>query len=285
VADLMTAINTSGYGMTASINSNGKFQVTSSNGSISVSNFTMSPALGTVAATNTIQDLINGINGSGLGVTASLVSVQNPNQLRGATASLTGATAIAAGETLTINSGAQAANGTYANTFTYTASATTRDPVAGTAGNATVQGLIDAINNSGTPFHAFLDVAGKVQIIDSSYSGNISASGSATAVTGAFSEPAATTQLQITDTQNRGDLTATNNDPLMGFVANTNGIALEGGNTDSFIAPQIMGSGGANLQSQEHGAGSGPTHPKETMMRFYDRQHRPITPSRWRLGR
>src|SRR5947209_7199930 len=33
------------------------------------------------------------------------------------------------------------------------------------------------------------------------------------------------------------------------------------------------GSRGDDLTSQ-HGAGSGPTQPKETMMRFYDRQHR-----------
>jgi flagellin len=246
VGDLMTAINTSGDGMTASINANGKFQVTSSNGAISVSNDTTLP-LGTVAATNTIQDLINGINASGLGVTASLASVSNPNQLRGATGSLTGATAITAGETLTINSGTQAANGTYANTFTYTASATTKDPVAGTAGNNTVQGLIDAINDSGTPFHAFLDSSGKLQITDSSYSGNLSASGTATAVTGALAEPAATTQLVINDPQDRGDLSVSNNDPVLGYVAPANGVALEGGNADSFVAPQMTGSGGASV--------------------------------------
>src|SRR3954468_20598430 len=33
------------------------------------------------------------------------------------------------------------------------------------------------------------------------------------------------------------------------------------------------GSRGDDLESQ-HGAGSGPTQPKETMMRFYDQQHR-----------
>jgi flagellin len=246
VGDLMTAINTSGFGMAASVNANGKFQVTSSNGAISVSNNTTLP-LGTVAATNTVQDLINGINASGLGVTASLASVSNPKQLRGATGSLTGATAITAGQTLTINSGVQAANGTYANTFTYTASTTTKDTVAGTAGNNSVQGLIDAINTSGTPFHAFLDSGGKLQITDSSYSGNLSAAGTATAVTGALAEPAATTQLVITDPQNRGDLAVTNNDPLMGFVAATNGNPLEGGNADSFVAPQMTGSGGASV--------------------------------------
>jgi len=245
VGDLMTAINTSGDGMTASINSNGKFQVTSSNGAISVSNNTLL-ALGTVAPTNTIQDLINGINASGLGVTASLASLQNPNQLRGATASVTAGTATT-GDTLTINSGVQAANGTWSNTFTYTGSATTPDTVLNTAGNNTVQGLIDAINTSGTPFHAFLDNGGHLQITDSSYSGNISAAGTVTAVTGAFSEPAATTQLVINDAQNRGDLTATNNDTALGYVANTGGNPLEGGNADSFVAPSMTGSGGASV--------------------------------------
>jgi len=76
-----------------------------------------------------------------------------------------------------------------------------------------------------------------VQITDASYSGNLSAAGTVTA-TGAFAEPAATTQLEITDPQNRGTLGVTNNDPLMGFVASPNGIALEGGNADSFVAPR-----------------------------------------------
>ncbi len=247
VGDLMTAINNSGFGMTASLTGAGNFQVTSSNGAISVANNNMTAVLGTVAATNTVQDLINGINASGLGVTASLVSVSNPNQLRGATGSLTGATAITDGETLTITSGTQQANGTYPNTFTYTASATTKDSVLNTAGNDTVQGMIDAINTSGTPFHAFLDSGGKLQVTDSSYSGNIAAAGSATAVTGALAEPAATTQLVINDAQNRGDLAATNNDVNLGYVANTGGNPLEGGNADSFVAPAMSGNGGASV--------------------------------------
>jgi len=252
VGDLMNQINTSGKSLTASINGSNLFQVVSSNGNVTVSsNNTISPALGTVAATNTIQDLINGINSSGLGVTAALASVSNPNQVRGATGSLTGATAITAGQTLTLNSGVQAANGTYANTFTYTSTAGSAgkiaDPIANTQGNNSVQGLIDAVNNSGTPFHAFLDGAGKIQFTDSTYSGNLSAAGTATAETGAFAEPAATTQLQITDAQNRGNLTVTNNDALMGFVAPANGIAMEGGNADSFAAPQMTGNGGASV--------------------------------------
>jgi flagellin len=242
VGDLMTAINTSNQGLTASINANNNFQVISSNGPVSVSNDTTTE-LGTVAPTNTIQDLINGINGSGLGVTASLQSVSNPNQLRGGTALTTSgaATAITAGEGLTITSGAQQANGTYANTLTYTASATTKDPVTGTTGNNTVQGLIDTINASGTPFRAFLDNGKYVQIIDTSYSGNVAAAGTATAVTGTFAVPAATTQLEITDPQNRGNLAATNNDTLMGFVAAANGNPLEGANSNSFTAPAMSG--------------------------------------------
>ena len=251
VGDLMNQINTSGYGMTASLTAGGNFQVTSSNGAISATNNNATATLGTVAATNTLQDLINGINSSGLGVTAALASVSNPNQVRGATGSLTGATAITAAQTLTLNSGVQAANGTYANTFTYTSTAGTAgsiaDPVANTQGNNTVQGLIDAVNNSGTPFHAFLDGAGKIQFTDSTYSGNLSAAGTATAETGAFAEPAATTQLQITDAQNRGNLVVTNNDAVMGFVAPTNGKPMEGGNADSFVAPQMTGNSGASV--------------------------------------
>ena len=251
VGDLMNQINTSGFGMTASLTAGGNFQVTSSNGAISATNNNATATLGTVAATNTLQDLINGINSSGLGVTAALASVSNPNQVRGATGSLTGATAITAAQTLTLNSGVQAANGTYANTFTYTSTAGTAgsiaDPVANTQGNNTVQGLIDAVNNSGTPFHAFLDGAGKIQFTDSTYSGNLSAAGTATAETGAFAEPAATTQLQITDAQNRGNLVVTNNDAVMGFVAPTNGKPMEGGNADSFVAPQMTGNSGASV--------------------------------------
>jgi flagellin len=257
VGDLMNQINTSGYGMTASINSNGNFEVTSSNGAISVTNNNAN-VLGTVAATNTVQDLIDGINASGLGVTAGIVkNVTNPNRLQGATALTTSgaATPITDGETLTITSGTET-DGDYANTFTYTATAGTAgsiaDPVAGTQGNDTVQGLIDAINNSGKPFHAFLDAGNHLQITDSSYSGNLAASGTVAtgstggvgAVTGAFSSPTVN-QLEITDPENRGDLAVTNNDPVLGFVANGN--PLEGGNADSFVAPQMTGSGGAHV--------------------------------------
>jgi flagellin len=251
VGDLMNQINTSGKGLTASINSNGQFQVISSNGAVTVgSNNTTTSTLGTVTATNTIQDLISGINGSGLGVTASLQSVQNLNQLVGSAVPTGGASAALTGN-LTLNSGTET-NGTWSNTFTYAASGTTPDPVAGTAGNNTVQGLIDAINNSGTPFRAFLDNNGNVEIIDTSYSNNVSASSGTLALAGPtalnFAVPAATTQLEITDPQTRGDVAATNNDPLLGYVAvNASGKPLEGNNPDSFTAPELLGPGGADV--------------------------------------
>jgi flagellin len=250
VGDLMNQINTSGKGLAASINSNGLFQVTSSNGAISIgTNNTTTSTLGTVTATNTIQDLISGINGSGLGVTASLQSVQNLNQLVGS-ATPTGASAGLTGN-LTLNSGTET-NGTWSNTFTYAASGTTPDPVAGTAGNNTVQGMIDAINNSGTPFRAFLDNNGNVEIIDTSYNNNASASSSLTLTASStalnFAVPTATTQLEITDPQARGEVAATNNDPLLGFVAvNSSGNPLEGSNSDSFTAPELLGPGGADV--------------------------------------
>jgi flagellin len=238
VGDLMTAINTSNQGLTASINANNNFQVISSNGPVSVSNNTMTE-LGTVAPTNTIQDLINGINGSSLGVTASLQSVQNNNQLQGATALTTSglATALTATDTLTITSGTQQANGSYPNTFTFTA-----------ASGDTVQTLINAINTSGTPFRAFLDNGKQMEIIDTSYSQNVAAAGSiATDTTGAFAVPNPTTQLEITDPQKRGDLAATNNDPLLGFVAAAGGNPVNGANSDSFTAPYLQGLGGVDV--------------------------------------
>jgi flagellin len=252
VGDLMNQINTSSDGLTASINSSGQFQVTSSNGAVSIgtNNSTVS-TLGTVTATNTIQDLIGGINGSGLGVTASLQSVQNLNQLVGSVAPTGGASATLTGN-LVLNSGTEV-NGSYPNSFTYSANPGTPDPVAGTPGNNTVQGLIDAINNSGTPFRAFLDNNGNVNIIDTSYSNNVSASSSSTlALAGptalTFANPLATTQLEITDPQARGDIAATNNDPLLGFVAvNSSGNPLEGSNSNSFTAPELLGPGGADV--------------------------------------
>jgi flagellin len=203
----------------------------------------------TLTATNTVQSLINGINASGLGVTASLVSVTNPNEVVSANGSLTGAGAITAGGTLTITSGT-AVNGVSPNTFTYTASASTPDTVAGTAGNNTVQGLIDAINTSGTPFHAYLDSSSHLQITDSSYSGNIATSGSlaGAGTPGAFASAGAIQQLEITDPQNRGNLAVQSNDVALGFVASTGGNPLKGGNADAFAAlSSTSGNSGASV--------------------------------------
>jgi flagellin len=242
VGDLINQINTSGYGMSASINGNNVFQVTSSTGNLTVSNNTISPALGTVAVTNTLQDLINGINGSGLGVTASLQSVTNTNQLQTTVTGnpvLSGASAVVG--TITLNSGTPGANGASPNTYTFTAG-TTKDPITG---------LIDSINDSGTPFHAFLQ-NGKLEVTDSSYSGNISATYTGVTMAGAsvtsFANPASATQLEISDPLNRGDLTVANNDSVLGYVANTSSNPLQGGNADSFVAPgQTNGSSGASV--------------------------------------
>jgi flagellin len=253
VGDLINQINASNKGMTASINSNNVFQVVTSTGNLTVSNNTISPALGTVAVTNTVQDLINGINASGLGVTASLVNnVTNKNQLQTTITGnpvLAGNSAIAG--TITLNSGAQGANGAYANTFSYVAG-TTKDPITNSA-TGTVQGFIDSVNSSGTPFHAYLQ-NGQLEVTDSSYSGNVNATftgvtmtAGLNAVTG-FGNPTAATQLQISDPLNRSDLTVTNNDAVLGYVANTSSNPLQGGNADSFAAPgQTSGSGGASV--------------------------------------
>jgi flagellin len=252
VGDLINQINTSGYGLTASINGAGQFQVTSSNGAISATNNNTTSTLGTVAATNTIQDLINGINASGLGVTAALAPVTNANEIVSANA-VTAGGVITAGGTLTLNSGT-ATNGVYPNTFTYTATAGTTgniaDPVAGTQGNNTVQGLIDAINNSGTAFHAYIDGSGKLDITDGTYSGNITTAGTlaGAGTPGAFTAAPQVQQLEITDSQNRGNLAVQSNDAVLGYVGNTGGNPLKGGNADAFIAPgTATGSSGASV--------------------------------------
>ncbi len=249
VGDLINQINGSGKNMNAQL-VGGKLQVSSTGtGTLTVSNNGLSSVIGTVSPTNTIQDLINGIDNSGLGVTAGLLAVTNMNELQGATAmSSQGATALTAGtSTITITSGAQnPLTGAYANTYTFTASSTNKDPVTGGTGTATIQGLIDSINTSGTPFHAFLDAGNKLQITDSSYSGNLAVSSNIGSVTGAFSNLSAT-QLAITDPLNRGNLAVTNNDATLGYVAPANGNALEGGNSDSFINLAGTGSSGANV--------------------------------------
>jgi len=235
--------------MTASLTSNGNLQVTSSNGLLSASANTMTP-LGTMNGTNTVQDLINGINASGLGVTASMVSETNPNQFV-STASVTSAATTVTGS-FTITSG-QETNGVYANTFTYTPSTLAIDPVTGGTGNNTVQGVMDDINASGTPFHAFIDGNHKLEITDSSYSGNLSVStglqiGIANTAAG-FAATGSISQLEITDPLNRGDLNVTNNDAALGYVpVNSSGLALEGSNPDSFISAwETTGESGANV--------------------------------------
>jgi flagellin len=66
-------------------------------------------------------------------------------------------------------------------------------------------------------------------------------------VTG-FGNPAAATQLEINDPLSRGNLDITNNDSVLGYVANTSSNPLQGGNADSFVAPgQTSGSGGASV--------------------------------------
>jgi flagellin len=251
VGDLMNQINANSNtkNITASLQ-NGKLQLTSTNGDIAATTNTMA-AFNGLNATNTIQDLINGINASGLGVTASLQSVNNTNELVGGS-TVTGVTGITDGDTLTITSGTQnAVTGNYPNTFTYeayTSSSGHYDPVTGTEGTDTVQGLIDSINDSGTGFHAFINSNSKLEITDSTYSGNVSATGSVSTATGNFTVPSAVTQLAITDPLNRGDLEVSNNDTTFGYVAvNASGNPLEGANTNSFTNPAMAGSSGANV--------------------------------------
>jgi len=249
VGDLVNLINTSGLNMTASIvGGTGVFQVTSANGNLTVPSNTISTAtLGTVAVTNNIQDLINGINGSGLGVTASLQTVQNKNQIQATTSAAIAATDTVVG-TISLTSGAQGANGGYANTYSFTAG-TSKDPVTGLA-TSSVQGLIDSINGSGTPFHAFLQ-NGKLEITDGSYSGNIASSATGVTIAGntsTFAAAASIQQLEISDPLSRGNLAVTNNDSVLGYVANTSSNPIQGGNSDAFVAPgQTNGSGGAQV--------------------------------------
>jgi len=250
VGAMITAINSADIGVNAALNASNQLVLTDAEGhndiAVSANNVAEVGAFTNAQTGSTVQDLINGINGAGLGVTASLASVSNPNLLSGATTGLTGATSLA-GDSLTITAGPQQVGGGYAQTYTYTASTTDKDPVLGTTGTDTVQGLIDSINASNTGFHACLNSAGALQITDENYNGNIAASGSVTSVTGALANPAATEQLVITDPQNRGNLAVTNNDAALGFVSAPGGNPLEGGNADSFVAPEMSGSGGAHV--------------------------------------
>jgi flagellin len=193
-------------------------------------------AVGTNATGNTVQDLINGINGSGLGVTAGLATAANKNQLSFATPAVGAATALSG--TMTITAGA--------NTFTYSSANT--NPVTGGAAENTVQGLIDTINASGDGLNAYLDGStGALQIVDTNANNDITATTTGTlgTVLGANSNPDVQ-QLTITDNQNRGDLTVTNTDSALGYVASPTSPNT-GGNADAFAAPSMSGSGGANV--------------------------------------
>ena len=189
-----------------------------------------------VTGGSTIQDLINGINGSGLGVTAGLATVDNKNQLSFATPAVGAATALSG--TMTITAGA--------NTFTYSSANT--NPVTGGAAENTVQGLIDSINASGEGLNAYLDGStGALQIVDTNANNDITAqvTGTLGTVLGANTNPDVQ-QLTITDNQNRGDLKVTNSDSALGYVANP--VSPDtGGNADAFAAPSMSGSGGANV--------------------------------------
>ena len=52
--------------------------------------------------------------------------------------------------------------------------------------------------------------------------------------------------MTISDNQNRGDLTVTNTDSALGYVASP-ASPNTGGNADAFAAPSMSGSGGANV--------------------------------------
>jgi flagellin len=117
VGDLMTQINNSGFGLTASIDGNNHLNINSSNGNITISNNT-AIQLGALTATSTVQNLIDGINASGLGLTAGLAN--QTNQLVGPTA-VTANTVVALGDAMTISSGT-APN---VKSYTYTAAAAT----------------------------------------------------------------------------------------------------------------------------------------------------------------
>jgi flagellin len=220
VTGLIAAINTDGQ-FNAFLSGTGHVTITDAqgNGDVAVSANTATElgAITNVQTGSTVQDLINGINANVSGVTAGLASVTSLNQLSGATAGLTGATVIAAAEHMTISSTLGGAGDTY----TYTAP----------GGADTVTGMMTAINADGH-FHAFLNSTGNLQIVDTNYHGDVAVSANTVAEVGAVTN-AAPTQLVITDTQNRGNLTVTNSDTALGFVTTTN--------PDAFVSPQITG--------------------------------------------
>jgi flagellin len=228
VGAMITAISASGKGFSAFL-SNNHLQIVDAQGNnniaVSANTVTEVGAITSATTGSTVQDLINGINTSGLGVTAGLAAVTNPNQLVGATAGLLTSTAITTGHSMTLTSG----TGTTAKTYTFTAGA-----------GSTVATLLAGINGSTAGFTASLSAAGNLQILDTNYNGNVAVTAGTNTLTevGAVTNTAPT-QLVITDTQGRGNLTVTNTDAALGFVTTTN--------PDSFVAPQVSGAQNTNI--------------------------------------
>jgi flagellin len=236
VTQLIGNINAANVGFSAWLDTNGKVNIVDGEGTnnIVVSANTASGVTGAIANTttgSTVQDLVNGINASGLGVTAGLAAVTNPNQLAGATAGLTAGTALTAG-TLTFHAGtADPVSGLFADSVTFTA-----------AGGGTVGDLITAINSSGKGFYASLSTAGNLEIMDNNYNGNITVTtNSMTGVIGTVGAGAATTQLVITDPNGRGDINVTNADAVLGFDSGA------GGNTSGFYQPLATGASATSV--------------------------------------
>jgi flagellin len=84
VGDLENQINSSGYGLTATLDATGHLNIQSSNGNVTLSNNTLTQ-VGTLSNTSTVQDLANWINGGGggafSGVSAGLATVSGQTQL------------------------------------------------------------------------------------------------------------------------------------------------------------------------------------------------------------
>jgi flagellin len=208
---------------------------------ISANTVVPSGAMSNTQTGSTVQDLIDGINASGLGVSAGLANVTNPNQLSGATSVTTG-TALAAG-TLTFHAGtADPSTGLFADTVSFTAS-----------GGGTVQDLINGINSSGKGFYASLSggASGTLQIVDNNYNGNVAVTAnSMNGVIGAVGAGAATSQLVITDPLGRGILNVTNADAALGFDAGA------GGNSSGFYKPLAAGSSATTVFISDGQVGS-----------------------------
>jgi len=166
-----------------------------------------------------------------------LATSANKNQLSFATPDVAAGVVPLSG-TMTITAGA--------TTFTYSSANT--NPVTGGAAEDTVQGLIDTINASGDGLNAYLDGStGALQIVDTNANNDIAVqtTGNLGTVLGANTNPDVQ-QLTITDNQNRGDIAVTNTDSALGYVASPTAPDT-GGNADSFVAPSMSGSGGANV--------------------------------------